>query len=359
MPRYKQKGLFQIGEFWIDRRPDTPALYKFWYDPKLKRTRHSSLGTTDLQEAIDILTEWYLKERRPKRAEPEDVSLNLVLLNYYNDHARHIASAEQAMIACAHLNAFFEMDKVGDLDLDRQEAYARHRREQGASDGTISREMSVVRAALNRAHKRGELRSVPHIMDFGKGDPRERRLSQDEMRALLEASEGHLLVFVLVAANTLARPGAVTDLQVFQCDFENRLVHLNPHGRKQTKKYRAVVPMTETIYPILQAAKGPHIVQFHGRSIASVKHGFATACKRAGIKGAAPGTIRHTMATELRKRAVPGWEVSGWLGHKQQGTTEIYAKFDPDYLGKGRQAIDAYFAELGLRFDPVSTQITA
>ena len=36
------------------------------------------------------------------------------------------------------------------------------------------------------------------------------------------------------------------------------------------------------------------------------------------------------------------------LGHKSAGyrTTEIYAKFDPDYLGKAVAAIDDYFAEL-------------
>ena len=54
------------------------------------------------------------------------------------------------------------------------------------------------------------------------------------------------------------------------------------------------------------------------------------------------------MATELRKRGVPPWEVSGLLGHKSAGfaTTEIYAKYDPDYLGKAAEEIDAYFGEL-------------
>lgn len=54
------------------------------------------------------------------------------------------------------------------------------------------------------------------------------------------------------------------------------------------------------------------------------------------------------MGTELRKREVPPWEVSGMLGHKSAGyrTTEIYAKFDPNYLDKAIAAIDTYFGEL-------------
>lgn len=54
------------------------------------------------------------------------------------------------------------------------------------------------------------------------------------------------------------------------------------------------------------------------------------------------------MAVGLRKRGVPPWEVSGMLGHRASGyrTTEIYAKSDPDYLGKAVVAIDDYFREL-------------
>jgi len=57
---------------------------------------------------------------------------------------------------------------------------------------------------------------------------------------------------------------------------------------------------------------------------------------------------RQTMAVELRKRGVPPWEVQGILGHKSGGyrTTEICAKYDPDYLSKSAQAIDDYMNEV-------------
>jgi len=54
------------------------------------------------------------------------------------------------------------------------------------------------------------------------------------------------------------------------------------------------------------------------------------------------------MATELRRRGVSVWEVAGMLGHKTVGyrTTEVYAKYNPDYLGQAVTKIDAYFIEL-------------
>jgi hypothetical protein len=53
------------------------------------------------------------------------------------------------------------------------------------------------------------------------------------------------------------------------------------------------------------------------------------------------------MATELRRRGVSLWEVEGFLGHRiGSRVTETYAKFGPDHLLAGVQAIDAYFTDL-------------
>ena len=60
------------------------------------------------------------------------------------------------------------------------------------------------------------------------------------------AREDHVLMFCLVACNTLCRPGANLDLTLSQCDLEHGLVNLNPPGRRQTKKHRPTVPMSFT-----------------------------------------------------------------------------------------------------------------
>jgi hypothetical protein len=91
------------------------------------------------------------------------------------------------------------------------------------------------------------------------------------------------------------------------------------------------------------------VIAYHGRAVASIKTAFRAARDKAGLENSvSPYTIRHTMATELRKRAVPPWEVSGMLGHQSAGfrTTEIYAKYDPSYLGQAVQAIGVWFIDL-------------
>jgi site-specific recombinase XerD len=65
-------------------------------------------------------------------------------------------------------------------------------------------------------------------------------------------------------------------------------------------------------------------------------------------KDETPYVIRHTVAKALRKRGVPAWEAAGFLGHELEGygTTGIYAKWQPDYLGAAARAVEDYFREL-------------
>ncbi|MGB8313154.1 MAG: hypothetical protein WCE69_01560, partial [Aestuariivirga sp.] len=51
-----------------------------------------------------------------------------------------------------------------------------------------------------------------------------------------------------IALNTWARPEAILDLSVrAQVDFEHSLIDLNPPSRKQTKKRRPIIRLTENL----------------------------------------------------------------------------------------------------------------
>jgi integrase len=351
MPRKQDERPFQLGEYYLSRRPNSDQWCRSWFDPATRQTRRASLGTSDLQAAQLKLAQWVVENQELRHGHPQQVPLATVLVRYYREHASKIPSAVQARIALAKWSDFFGEAVVSDLTPRRQEAFITSLREGGASDGYVSRVLSVGRAALNRAWKRQEITSAPFIMDVEKGAPRERRLSLEENAALLDAAATvpHLLTFSMIALNTMARPKAILDLSPFQVDLIHRLIDFNPAGRRQTKKYRPVVPITRALLPFVAGMHADRIVNWHGKPIDSVKKGFQTIVKRAGLSpDVTPYTLRHTMATELRKRGVPAWEVAGFLGHKAGSyrTTEIYAKFDPSYLGEAARAIDDYFDEL-------------
>jgi Site-specific recombinase XerD len=217
----------------------------------------------------------------------------------------------------------------------------------------VSRTLSVGRAAINRAWKRGEIKSAPFIMDEpDRSDAKEPyRLNKEEMKTFLTKVQEwpHLYAYTVIALNTLGRPDAILDLAPAQVDLDDLRINLNPKGRKQTKKYRPIVPITDTLLPFVQMRNVSRFVLWHGKPVDRIQQGFKTVVRAAGLNDAiTPYSLRHTMAVELRKRGVPLWEVQGLLGHRQPGVTETYAVYAPDYLSQGREAIDAYFADLGV-----------
>ena len=121
--------------------------------------------------------------------------------------------------------------------------------------------------------------------------------------------------------------------------------------RLQSGSSPGVLPLvlTDCLLPWLEAGHGEHLVSWRGRPIDDIKSAWRRTRARAGLPAEfTPYVLRHTLATELRGRGVPEWECAGWLGHRTMyRTTEVYAKYRPDYLMQGRAAIDAWMEEIG------------
>ena len=290
---------------------------------------------------------------KPKAIDTADLPLGTVLTRYYEQHAINLPSEEAARHALVHWLEFFGPVTVSELTIERQEDFIAALKAKGFRNSYVSRTLSVGRAAINRAWKRGEIKSAPFIMDEpDRSDAKEPyRLNKEEMKTFLTKVQEwpHLYAYTVIALNTLGRPDAILDLAPAQVDLDDLRINLNPKGRKQTKKYRPIVPITDTLLPFVQMRNVSRFVLWHGKPVDRIQQGFKTVVRAAGLNDAiTPYSLRHTMAVELRKRGVPLWEVQGLLGHRQPGVTETYAVYAPDYLSQGREAIDAYFADLGV-----------
>ena len=250
----------------------------------LDRHDRASLGTTDFSEAKIRLAEWVTRNQTLYRERAEDVPLETILVRYYEGHAKKIPSCVQAEIALRNWSDFFPGLLVSELTPDRLEDFIESMRERGLSDGYISRTLSTGKAALNRALKRQEVDRVPYIPLLRGGDPRDRRLSLAESAALFDACKTeHLFLYLILAFTTLARTSALLELELRQIDFENRLVNLNPPGRRQNKKYRPTLPMANTLQSWLEKIEGERIIAYNGRPIASIRTAFDAARDEAGL----------------------------------------------------------------------------
>jgi integrase len=103
-------------------------------------------------------------------------------------------------------------------------------------------------------------------------------------------------------------------------------------------KYR--IPVTKG-----EAGQRPEFVE---RQTKSIKTAWNAACEDAGVSGATPKTLRHTMLTWLAERGVPYEQRQMLAGHSARGTTaRHYEHLSPSYLRQAIEEVDAYFVELG------------
>ncbi len=349
-PARRERPVYQVGDYWLSQRGNVGAWCRTWYDTTAQQVRRTSFGTEDLRAAKRALDDWFAENVRPTRAQRRHYLIEKALLHYYNDHASKLPSATQARIACAHLSNHYAGKSMATLTTKAQKGYVQARLDRGVAANTIRREVSVLKAALNHAFTNEEVESVPPIYmpPMAAKAPKGRTLTLDELaRVLDDRMEPHVFTFAMVMLNTCCRPDAALDLTLDRCDFDSRLVTLNPEGRAQTKKHRPTVPMTDALRVHLLSLPGPYAVQWRGKRIRSIKTGIRRLRVRADL-GPDFGaySFRHTMGRELARRGVPDWEIKGMMGHSQGGMTDVYAPYRPEYLGKAREAIDALFGEL-------------
>ncbi len=173
-------------------------------------------------------------------------------------------------------------------------------------------------------------------------------MSLEECAALFRAAKlPHLHDYLVLAFATGARPEAILQLDRQQLDFDLGIVRLNPPGRVQNKKRRPSLPLVGALHVFRDRGAGP-LVAYNEKPLASIKTAFRQARKTAGLgDDVTPYTVRHTVATEMRKRSVPVWEIAAWLGHTTgYTTTERYAKISPEALSGAIRAINSFFIDL-------------
>ena len=361
MPRYHTERIYQLGEYWLSKQQRSDAWCRTWYDTTARQTRRVSLGTTDLEEAKQKLDEWFIGNRRPTNEPPEEASLAQILARYWEQHGQYLASQEQTRIALSYWLDFWGESTVQAVkDITQQEAFHHFLAAKGMKVSTVSRVLTVGRAAINRAWKRGEIASAPFIQDpatradIHAAPPRGRALSLDEVTRLLEVTGYQpLRHFIVLALATAGRPSAILDLTLERCLLDERLIVLNPAGRPQTKKYRPTLRMPESIVPALEklhATYAPqcYVVGLSEQPVVSLKTAWRTARRKAGLDNQVnPYSLRHTMARWLRQQSVPAWEVAAQLGHRHPGMTitEVYAPHDPAYLSAATRAIDDFLIQ--------------
>jgi integrase len=279
----------------------------------------------------------------PRHQPAELVTVQSVVLRYWQHHGRQLASRDSVTAALRAVNTYLERVTVADFGTKRQEGFVRALRGEGLAPATVKRWLGVVGAALRWAYARQEVTDIPPLLRVRSVESEgERALTVDELRALCGACQHeHQRRFILLAMATAARPGSLMDLTWDRVDAATQTIALAVPGVDHGNKRRPRVPMPASVAAYLEPLRsvGP-VIQWRGKRLSGHKRLYAGIAERAGVTAGAYG-IRKACATWMRREGVPEWDVLGMLGHRAGGSqTERYAHWRPEYMRAAAESLE-------------------
>ncbi|QDZ02589.1 site-specific integrase [Nitratireductor mangrovi] len=198
-------------------------------------------------------------------------------------------------------------------------------RERGNSNATINRKMAALSKLLRKAHKMGEIHSLPEFRRQKEKAGRIRFLEHDEearLFATIRARSEDAFRLSVFLVDTGCRLGEAIGLIWNDIGEERATFWLTKSGRSRT------VPLTRraqrTIAIERRALKGPFamMTQIRYRAI------WNEAKAEVGLgddRDVVPHILRHTCASRLVRGGIDIRRVQMWLGHQTLQMTMRYA----------------------------------
>jgi integrase len=256
---------------------------------------------------------------------------------------------EEADGRLAHLKAFFTGRRAAAIGQPEATAYIAHRQGEGASNGTINRELAVLIRMLRLGYEAGKVLRLPVIRKLKEAAPRQGFFEREHYAAVRKHLAPDLQVATGVAyafgwrmqseVLTLERRHLDLEAGTLRLDpgqaknDEGRVVYLPPdlqaHVAAQVDRVRALERKLGRVIPFLF----PHL---RGSWKGTRRRDFRKAWAEAVTKAGCPGMLRHdfrrTAVRNMVNAGVPERVAMAVTGHKTRAVFDRYHIVSPGDL---------------------------
>ena len=266
----------------------------------------------------------------------ERIHLNTLLDLVIEDYKLHKRASLPMTISRIdkHLRPVLGDLRAANFGTATTDRYIRRRKDDGAENSTINRELAILRRAFSLAFRNEPPLVVrePYIPRLLENNVREGFLEPSQFAALRDALPSHLKAFFVVASHTGMRSGELRKLLWSQVDLVRGEIRLS--GLQTKNKRPRTLKMYGDMKPWLEMAKRDHdeywpecqfVFHYLGRPIGAHIKGWKKACEAVGLKGLLFHDLRRSAVRVMERAGVPRHVAMSISGHR---TEAVYRRYD-------------------------------
>lgn len=249
------------------------------------------------------------------------------LLTYYRTHNPK-SYRSTAVPAVAHLRKYWEGWKAAKVTTAAINRYKEQRTGQEAANGTINRELAMLRRAYKIAFEATprKVAEIPQFKALPEADPRQGFLEPEQYKRLLDALDPDLRPVFIVGYHTGARKGEILQIRKDQVDWPAKKIRLNV-GETKNKAGRWLPiygDMIVALEPLLSAAGNKLFIRSTGEPIVSLRPAWQNACKSAGVPNLLFHDLRRSAVRNMIRAGIPREVAMKISGHKTESMFRRY-----------------------------------
>ncbi len=269
---------------------------------------------------------------------------------FMKEHAPKVSVNTQKSYSASlkNLSSFFVDSKLTSITPKMTSEYKALRYREGAKPATINREIAMLSKAFNLSVKQWEWvkeNPMSRVPKEKENNERDRWLTEDEEKRLLENSPQWLRDIIVFDLNTGLRQGELLSLEWSRVDLSRKIIIIqeSKSGKPRT------IPLNQIAIDILMEKTRIRNVRNDLVFASSVgtkidrhntRRSFNSAVKNAGIYNFHFHDLRHTFATRMAQRGIDIYKISKLLGHHDIRMTQRYSHHCPESLRDGVQVLE-------------------
>jgi integrase len=250
----------------------------------------------------------------------------------------------------SHVEEFFLHNRALAITTSRIREYITRRQAAKASNGTINRELALLRRMFTLAVQDGTLRAVPYFPMLKESAPRKGFFEHTDFQRLRQELPEYLRPIATMGYYTGMRLGEILKVRWSNVDLSIGEIRLDPGETKNDEP--RTIPLVGELRDMLKIEREKHpdgefVFVRAGERIGSFYKAWKSACGRSKLRGLLFHDFRRTGVRNLVRAGVPEHVAMEISGHKTQAVFKRYNIVSGRDLKDAAAKLESYLVAQG------------